>query len=110
MALAGQGVVGMHLNRKVVVGVDEFHQQGEITVPFGVNFLSEDFSGITGYEFVEGHTLEFSVGDYGFMARHRGEFPGFAYVVSLRGNTFEPGDAAAAPDDGFEVRIEFKNG
>ncbi len=51
MFAARHFVIRMHLNRKVLTGVDEFHEKGKVVAKFGVNALANKLCTVSFYKF-----------------------------------------------------------
>ena len=106
VTLAGQFVVGMHLDGEVSGGIDEFHQQGELrAVGFG-DMLAHQFGSELPDQFAERATGQLAILHYGFTPAYGADFPALADIASVGGQPLEGFQATASPDDFFQVIFE----
>ena len=104
-----QYVVGVHLNRKILTGVDEFHQQRKFrTMPF-VDGMADQLPFELPDKFRQGHAGIFPLSDDRFIAFHTRQFPALADIGPVDGNTLIGCDPVPAPDHAFEERGKFKS-
>ncbi len=106
VALACQFVVGVYLNRQVLVGIDNLNQQRK-RLAVSLHYLgAEQLHAEAVDEFGQGHAFVFAGVDYRFMAWHGADFPAFAYFVGACGQLFVFADFGATPDYFFQIGCE----
>ena len=101
-------VVGMHLDAQVASGIDELHQQWQLTMVFLVDSLAEDGLGMLADDRDQIPTLPRAVADDAGAARHCTHLPALTDGFVGRGKTLIGSELTASPHDGVEVRLEEK--
>ena len=108
MQAARHVVVGMHLDAQVASGIDELHQQWQLTMVFLVDRLAEDGLGMLADDRDQIPTLPRAVADDAGAARHCTHLPALTDGLVGRGKTLIGSELTASPHDGVEVRLEEK--
>ena len=101
-ALLRQFVVGVHLYREPVVGVDNLHQQREIDAEMVKVLLTDELAHINLQGFVDGVVGQKAIGDDRLVSLHAGECPQLAAVGQRVVVETESLDFIAAPYFLFE--------
>ena len=108
MACAGELIVGMHLDREVAGGIDEFHQQGEFCSVCLENVFAHQYCAKAVDQLAKGAAGQLAVLDDGLAAAHGADFPALADITSVGRQTLDGFQAAAAPDDFMKIVFEKK--
>ena len=107
VALPSQCVVGMHLNRKILLGIDEFDQQRKFVTETSVIGLSEQIGTVPCKQTGERQAGIGALGDDRFASGDAGQFPAFADLRTV-GNDLLVGDEfLTAPQNRLQYRYEF---
>ena len=103
-----QLVVGVYLDREVLTGVDELHQQGEFRSMTFVDGFADQLAAEAGDKLRERPTRIFALSDNGLVARDARQLPALADIPPSGADALVGRDLFAAPDQGFELRRESK--
>ena len=106
MDALGHLVVGMDLDAEVATGIDEFDQQGQLTMVFCVDCLAEDGLGGFTDDRDEVPTLPRAIADDAGAGGYGTDLPTLAYGLAGRGEPFVGSELGATPDDGVEIGFE----
>ena len=96
----------MHLNREVVVGVDELDEQGEATAKALEDALTDELFAVGMDQFVEVLPSEWASCDDGVIVVDVRDFPALTDLLIVGSKAFEWADSTAAPDDFLQERLE----
>ena len=108
-ALLGQLVIGMHLHREPVVGVDDLQQERELLTIFVEDRLPHQVAHESLHQVVDLVALEVAIGDFALLIPNAREQP---HLAAVRQRTVVHTqlllDFAAAPDFIFKDGFEFQ--
>ena len=103
-----QPIVGVYLDREVLTGVDELHQQGEFRTMTFVDGFADQLAAEAGDKLRKRPARIFALRDDRFIAFHTRQFPALADIPPFGTDALVGRDLFAAPDQGFELRRESK--
>ena len=106
--LGSQPIVGMHLDRQVLTGVDELHQQRELPSVPRIVGLADQRPPVTPDKFRQAHTRQRPLGHHRFASGNARQLPAFAHTPGSGGDPLEGYDPLSAPEGLFEQRSEFE--
>ena len=99
-------VVGMHLDAQVALGIDELHQQGQLTMVSLIDLPAQDGFGLFADDRRQVAARPYAIADDAGAARHRTHLPALAYRFVGRCQTFVGPELMTTPHDGVEVGLE----
>ena len=107
MQLGGQGIIGVHLDGKVPVGVDELEQQGEFVTGVGIDVFAHQLSFVHFNQFRDGFPGQGAVGHHAHKSFNAREFPAFTDIRVLGYNTLVGCYFLPAPNERGQKGLEF---
>ena len=106
VTLQAEGIIGMHLDREVVAGIDELDEQGEATAKALEDALTDELFAVGMDQFVEVLPSEWASCDDGVIVVDVRDFPALTDLLIVGSKAFEWADSTAAPDDFLQERLE----
>ena len=110
VALPGQLVVGMHLDREVLARVDELDEQREFVAEAFAVLLAQQAGAVAGDELGERQAGVGALGHHRDVALHARELPAFADAGEVGGDLLVGCDLLAAPEQRFQNGSESIHG
>ena len=104
----GQGIVGMHLDGKVLEGIDKLEQQGEFVPGVGIDVFAHQGALIGLDQLRDGFAGQGAFLHHAHQAFHVGKFPAFANVLLFGFQSLVGGDFLSAPHEGGQDGVEFE--
>ena len=106
MPCHAQSIVGVHLDRQVITGVDELDQKREATSEALEYALPYEALAVGLDKFVEAFACELAFGYHRVIIIDMGDLPALSDLLLVRLQALEWTDGLTAPDDFLEKRSE----
>ena len=107
VALAGNLLVGVHLQRQILTGIDELHQQREVVAKAAVNLLAHQLATVATNQLRKAFSLIGTLGHLRLRPCHSRQLPALANGALGGGYALVGGNFIAAPHQAFEDGFEF---
>ncbi len=109
MALTSQLIVRMHLDRKILAGIDKLDQQRELLAKTGIVGLAHELLPLAHEQLTECKATIGSLGHDRLVARKTRQLPALADLSLGSHQTFIGGNALATPHGALQKGVKFQH-